>query len=154
MAASVRDVMKLIDAWHPRGCKTEKDFERSLQRHLEKNLPNADIIAQYASGRVKGDIAVDAQILIEIKDSLKSTSQLQRLLGQLEIYNSQWKGKVIVLICGEAQRDLVNTLKKKIEELKAATTFLFVTDQKIFLVLRGPAAAAAKQAAAGFLWGW
>jgi nitrate reductase NapAB chaperone NapD len=144
--------MKLIDSWHPRGCNTEKDLERSLQRHLEKNLPNADIIAQYASGRVKGDIAVDAQILIEIKDNLKSTSQLQRLLGQLEIYNTQWKGKVIVVICGEAQRDLVNALKKKVDDLKEATTFLFISDPKIFLVLRGPAAAAAKQAATSFWW--
>lgn len=152
MATSVREITKLIDAWHPRGCKTEKDFERSLQKHLEKNLPNADVIAQYASGRVKGDIAVDGEVLIEIKDSLKSTAQLQRLLGQLEIYNTQWKGKVIVLICGDSQRDLVNTLKKKIDDLKAATTFLIFSDQKIFLILRGPAAAAAKAASSSTLW--
>jgi hypothetical protein len=140
VSVSVRDVMKLIDVWHPRGCKTEKDLERSLQRHLQKNLESSDIIPQYASGRVKGDIAVDGEILIEIKDSLKSTSQLQRLLGQLELYNSLWKGKVIVLICGDSQRDLVKALTKKIEDLKAATAFLIFSDQKIFLVVRGSAA--------------
>jgi hypothetical protein len=109
------------------------------------------VISQYASGRVKGDIAVDAEVLIEIKDSIKSTAQLQRLLGQLEIYNSQWKGKVVVLICGDSQRDLVNTLRKKIEDLKASTTFFIFTDQKIFLIVRG--SAAEKKAAAGF-WDW
>lgn len=140
MSVSVREVMKLIDAWHPRGCKTEKDLERSLQKHLQKNLPSSDVIAQYASGRVKGDIAVDGEVLIEIKDGLRSTAQLQRLLGQLELYNSLWKGKVIVLISGNSQQDLVNALNKKIEELKEKTTFLIFSDQKIFLILRGSAA--------------
>jgi hypothetical protein len=139
-SVSVRQVTKLIDDWHPRGCKTEKDFERSLQRHLQKNLENSEVIPQYASGRVKGDIAIDGEILIEIKDSLKSTAQLQRLLGQLELYNTLWKGKVIVIICGESQKDLVNALNKKIEDLKASTTFLLFSDQKIFLVVRGSGA--------------
>lgn len=114
MAVSAREVINLIDGWHPRGCKTEKDLERSLHRHLEKNLPSSEIIMQYASGRVKGDLAVDGNILIEIKDSLKSTGQLQRLLGQLELYAALWKGKVIVLVSGDAHRDLVNSLTKKI----------------------------------------
>ena len=150
MSVSVREIMRLIDDWHPRGCKTEKDLERSLQRHLEKNLPNSDVISQYASGRVKGDIAVDGEVLIEIKDSLKSTAQLQRLLGQLELYNSLWKGRVIVLICGDSQRDLVNALNKKVEDLKAATSFLFFSDQKIFLLVRGAAGAVLKKAASSF----
>jgi len=134
VSASVRDVIKLIDDWHPRSCKTEKDFERSLHRHLEKNLKDVNVIKQYAAGRVKGDIVVDEKILIEIKDRLKSTAQLQRLLGQIDIYASQWKGKVIVIICGESERDLMKTLKSKIENLKAQT-LLFV-DQSIFLVDR------------------
>ena len=136
MAASARDVINLIDDWHPRGCKTEKDLERSLHRHLEKNLTSSEVIPQYASGRVKGDIAVDGNILIEIKDGLKSTGQLQRLLGQLELYDTLWKGKVIVLISGDSQKDLVNTLSKKIETLKQQGFFF---EQKIFLVLHGSA---------------
>ena len=141
MAVSARDVIKLIDDWHPRGCKTEKDLERSLHRHLEKSLPKSEIIMQYASGRVKGDIAVDGEILIEIKDSLKSTGQLQRLLGQLELYAAQWKGKVIVLVSGDSQRDLVNTLTKKIETLKGSAFSIFelFEEDKYFLVLRGSA---------------
>jgi len=136
VAASARDVINLIDDWHPRGCKTEKDLERSLHRHLEKNLTSSEVIPQYASGRVKGDIAVDGNILIEIKDGLKSTGQLQRLLGQLELYDTLWKGKVIVLISGDSQKDLVNTLSKKIETLKQQGFFF---EQKIFLVLHGSA---------------
>ncbi len=93
MSVSVGDVIHLIGDWHPRNCETEKDFERSLQKHLEKNLNHVNVIKQYAAGRVKGDIVVDEKILIEIKDSLKSTAQLQRLLGQIDIYVAQWKGK-------------------------------------------------------------
>jgi hypothetical protein len=136
VAVSAREVINLIDDWHPRGCKTEKDLERSLHRHLEKNLTSSEIIPQYASGRVKGDIAVDGNILIEIKDGLKSTGQLQRLLGQLELYDTLWKGKVIVLISGDSQKDLVNALSKKIETLKQQGFFF---EQKIFLVLHGTA---------------
>ena len=135
MSVSVRNVIKLIGDWHPRKCETEKDFERSLHKHLEKNLEDANVIKQYAAGRVKGDIVVDDNILIEIKDSLQSTGQLQRLLGQLDIYNGQWKGQVIVVICGESQRDLVKHLSRKVESLKPG--FLDFEDEKIFLVVRG-----------------
>ncbi|HTU33560.1 MAG TPA: hypothetical protein VMF66_07130 [Candidatus Acidoferrum sp.] len=89
MSVSAREVMKLVDDWHPRKCETEKDFEVSLHRHLERNLPHANVIKQYAAGRVKGDIVIDDRVLVEIKDSLESTGQLQRLLGQLDIYQSE-----------------------------------------------------------------
>ena len=137
MSVSARDVLKLIDDWHPRSCKTEKDLERSLHKHLEKNLPDSEIIMQYASGRIKGDIGVDGHVLIEIKDSLKSTGQLQRLMGQLDLYHGLWKGKVIVVICGDSQRDLVNALTKKVESLKQDFLTEFLEDRKIHMVVRG-----------------
>src|SRR6266852_942765 len=130
--------MKLIDVWHPRGCKTEKDLERSLHKHLEKNIPDLDVQMQYASGRVKGDICVDHKVLIELKDSLKSTGQLQRLMGQLDLYASQWKEEVIVVICGDSQRDLVKVVTTRVDSLKPSG-FSF-EEQKIFLVVRGSAA--------------
>ena len=141
MSVSARDVIKLIDDWRPRKCETEKDFERSLHKHLEKNLEKSDVIKQYAAGRVKGDIVVDGKILIEIKDSLKSTGQLQRLLGQLEIYATQWKGNVIVVICGGSQRDLLKLLNNKVESLKPQPALLdLFPEQNIFLVVRGAGA--------------
>ena len=142
MSVSARDVIKLIDDWRPRKCETEKDYERSLHKHLEKNLEKSDVIMQYAAGRVKGDIVVDGKILIEIKDSLKSTGQLQRLLGQLEIYATQWKGTVIVVICGDSQRDLVKVVNQKVEALKPEG---FFEEQKIFLVVRGAGAPREKE---------
>jgi hypothetical protein len=92
---------------------------------------------QYASGRVKGDIGIDGHILIEIKDSMKSTGQLQRLMGQLDLYNGLWKGKVIVVVCGDSQRDLVNTLTKKVDSFRADFLTELLEDKKIHLVIRG-----------------
>lgn len=140
MSVSARDVIKQIDAWHPRGCKTEKDFEISLHRHLEKNFPDADVQKQYASGRVKGDICVGHRVLIELKYGLKSTAQVQRLLGQLDIYKEQWKKEVVVVICGDSERDLVRQVSARVESLKPRD--IFFEEQTIFLVLRGSAAPA------------
>jgi hypothetical protein len=137
LSVSARDVMKLIDAWHPRGCKTEKDLERSLHKHLEKSLPDVDVQKQYASGRVKGDICVDHKVLIELKDGMKSTGQLQRLIGQLDLYASQWKKEVIVVICGDSQRDLVKSVTTKVKSLEPVG---FFEEQTIFLVVRGSGA--------------
>ena len=138
MSVSAREVIQLIDEWHPRKCETEKDFERSLHKHLEKNLEKCEVASQYAAGRVKGDIVIDGEILIEVKDSLKSTGQLRRLLGQLDIHAAQWKGKVIVVICGRSQRDLLKRLNNKIESLKPRPSLVdFFPEQKIFLVARG-----------------
>jgi len=100
-------------------------------------LPSSEIIMQYASGRVKGDIGIDGQILVEIKDDLKSTGQLQRLMGQLDLYNGLWKGKVIVVICGDSQRDLVNALTKKVESFKSDFLTELFEAKKIHLVVRG-----------------
>ena len=92
---------------------------------------------QYASGRVKGDICVNHKVLIELKDSLKSTGQLQRLMGQLDLYASQWKKEVVVVICGDSQRDLVKVVTTKVESLKPEG---FFEEKKISLIVRGSGA--------------
>lgn len=112
MAASPKQVLKLIESWRPRRCKTEKDFERSLFKHLGKNLSKSEVVKQYGAGRVRGDIVVDGRILIEIKNNLDSTSKLQRLFGQLEIYASDWKRDVVLVLCGEHDGHLLSQLKK------------------------------------------
>ena len=84
------NVCKLIEEWRPRKCTTEKDYERSLVRYLQAKLEGKDVVPQYASGRVRGDIVVDKQILIEIKAKLDSTGKLQKVLGQIEVYGRAW----------------------------------------------------------------
>ena len=133
MPASVRNVVGLVQSWRPRNCESEKEFERSLKKHLDKNLPSSDVIPQSAQGRMKGDIVVDDRILIELKVGLNSTSKMQRLLGQIELYESNWKGEVIVVVCGDADRDLLKTVKKKIESYAPSFFSTLLDDQKFFL---------------------
>lgn len=109
------NVRKLIEEWRPRRCTTEKDYERSLVRYLQANLEGKDVVPQYASGRVRGDIVVDEQILIEIKTKLDSTAKLQKLLGQIELYEREWKKQVIVVICGETDPNLAKQIRNSTE---------------------------------------
>jgi hypothetical protein len=109
------NVCKLIEEWRPRKCTTEKDYERSLVRYLQAKLEGKDVVPQYASGRVRGDIVVDKQILIEIKAKLDSTGKLQKVLGQIEVYGREWKRPVIVVICGETDPNLAKQLRDSAE---------------------------------------
>jgi hypothetical protein len=108
-------VTELIKEWQPRKCRTEKDFERSLVRHLQPKLEGKDVIPQYGSGRVRGDIVVNKEILIEIKTNLNTTAKLHTLLGQIETYEREWKKSVIFVLCGQQDSNLVKQLKEGID---------------------------------------
>src|SRR5437773_1954658 len=77
-------IKTLFNEWNPKGCKTEKQFERSFYDHLTRNLANVIITPQYAHGRFKADMLVGNKILIEIKTNLVTASEYQRLVGQLK----------------------------------------------------------------------
>jgi hypothetical protein len=103
-------IIKLIDEWHPKKCNSEKDFEKSLYNFLHNKLTNIQITKQYALGRIKADIVVDNNIIIEIKFNLNSRNNYQRLIGQLIEYK-QWEGTVIVLLIGKTDQNFIKDLK-------------------------------------------
>jgi len=107
-------VREVIESWRPRGCKTEKDYERSLVKKLQNELVNQNIQQQYGSARQRFDIMVHDKVPIEIKKDLKSTAALQRTIGQLDGYLKDWEG-VILVLCGDVSGDLFNDLKKYAE---------------------------------------
>lgn len=134
MAASLRDVLALVEKWRPRNCKTEKDYERSLFNHLQKNLEKSDVIKQYAVGRIRGDIVIDKKILIEIKKDLDSMSQYQRLKGQIDDYGRQWDGRVVIIFCGEVQRDLKKEIEKQASSYTISDFWSWpLSEQKIYI---------------------
>ena len=53
VSVSARDVLKLLDDWHPRGCKTEKDLEH-MATLLGKESDAADW--QKRASELKGRI--------------------------------------------------------------------------------------------------
>ena len=108
-------VARLVKEWNPRKCRTEKDYERSLVRHLKAKLPKQDIVPQFGSGRARGDIVVGGKVLIEIKVNFNTTDKLNRLIGQLEGYETEWKKPVVVVLCGQTDIQLGNQLIKNME---------------------------------------
>lgn len=109
--SNVDATISLIDRWKPRGCETEKDFERSLCAHLKRNLPNIKIVSQYAVGRARADLVIGEAVIVEIKTDLQSTSECNRLIGQLNGY-ADWDGRVIVLLTGKTDNDLLELVRK------------------------------------------
>lgn len=111
---SIGTIENFIKEWKPKDCKTEKDYEESLHDYLEKRLEGKNITRQYGVGRAKVDLAIDKKVFVELKKDLKNTVQLQRLIGQLELYAKDLDN-MIVVITGEVDRDLFKQLidKKK-----------------------------------------
>lgn len=104
-------VGQAIESWRPMGCKTEKDYERSLVNKLRKELVNQTITPQSGAGRKRVDIMVHGKVPIELKRDLKSTAAYQRTVGQLNGYLEEFDG-IILVLCGEVDRDLFRDLEK------------------------------------------
>jgi hypothetical protein len=107
----VSTISDLIKRWRPRGCKSEKDYEKSFVSHLRGKLPDISVTPQYAVGRTKADLVIGESVIVEIKCNLKTTAQHQRLLGQLTEY-ATWEGPVFLLLIGETDPDLRQKIQK------------------------------------------
>ncbi len=109
-------VTDIIKRWRPGKCKTEKEYEKSLYTFLEKQLPDIEIIKQFGIGRTKVDIAIGRKVFIEIKHKFNSTSKLQRLLGQLSLYKKEKDEDLIILLCGDVDKNILRQLKDEVEK--------------------------------------
>ena len=70
-------VKKHIEGWKPRNCKTEKEYEKSLAKKLDKELVNQKIETQYGTGKYRIDIVVDGKVPVEIKNNIKCVSYVR-----------------------------------------------------------------------------
>lgn len=119
----VGTVTGLLESWSPVACKREKDFENSLFDHLHAALPNTQVTKQYGFGRTNADIVVAKCVAIEMKHNLDTTGKYQRLLGQLIDYED-WDGRVIVLLTGRNDPELVKRLREFLEKQNNPLTFV------------------------------
>ena len=125
-------IVGLISKWQPKKCATEKDYEKSLYDYLHKELGDVQITRQYARGRVRADLAAADKVIIELKTNLDTTSKLQRLIGQLNGYES-WEGRVVILLTGKTDPNLRKELDrfiKKYEPVLPTDPMKFVVAQK------------------------
>lgn len=108
--------LDLIKNWEPRDCKTHKQYQNSLCQYLTQRLKKVKVIKEYGDGRLRGDIALDRKLMVEIKVNFDATAEFQRTVGQIEGYlENDWS--VIVVVCGRRDKNLVSQLKKKYEDL-------------------------------------
>jgi hypothetical protein len=113
-----KTVASLIGEWTPEPAQLEAEFERSLHDYLRSRLPFLKITRQYGSARVKCDIAVGAEVIIELKVGFRSTQKLQRLIGQVDLFRSEWGKPIIVVLLGETQDDLLHDLYRSLERYR------------------------------------
>jgi hypothetical protein len=103
-------VIKVINAWRPRGCKTEIQYRNSLYKKLEATFQQPPV-KEYGAGRVRADIAYDNFICIELKFNFRTTGTYHRLIGQLHDYKKAFDNVIIILV-GETDPHLFKDLKK------------------------------------------
>ena len=126
-------VVSLIKKWKPRGCKSEKDYEKSLYEFLHAELGNVLITKQFARGRLHADIVVGNKVIIEFKHKLRSTAEYHRLLGQMMEY-TEWEGSVIIVLSGESEANLKKELKRRAAKLDGLWSNSILMDRRIIVL--------------------
>jgi len=107
-------IASLIEQWHPRKCNTEKDYEKSLYRFLRNKLEDIQVTKQFARGRIRADLVVGDDVIVELKNNLKTTARYQRLIGQITVYK-EWDGQIIIVLVGETDPNLYKEVMKHAE---------------------------------------
>lgn len=125
-------VNEIIESWKPEGCKEELNYRDSLYKELQEKLKNQKVQKEYGRGRQRWDIVVEDKVPIELKmgKKLKNTSELHRLIGQMEGYQKHTKSFFLV-ICGNIPSDVQKDLEKYIQN-KNEDNF-FEADIKIII---------------------
>jgi len=128
-------VVSLIKKWHPRTCKTEKDYERSLYEYLHEQFGDLQVTKQYARGRIRADLCVAGKVIVELKNNLDTTAKYQRLVGQLTEYK-RWDGRVVVLLTGKTDPNLRKQLDRYLsdEGLRGGLTLMDLMNEKVTVV--------------------
>jgi len=104
-----------INSWNPIDINSESDAENSLCLYLREHLDNILVRKQFPYDRIKADILVEDCVAIEIKFNLTTTTEFQRLIGQLETY-ARWRKDIIVLVVGDLDSDLKFRIEKRLEK--------------------------------------
>ncbi len=116
-------VAKIIKEWSATGCTSEKECEDSLYALLHERFPEIQIIRQYGRGRSRVDLMVAEKVMIELKYTLTSTSEYQRLVGQLIEYKD-WHKDILLVLVGDTERSILKQLERTIETEFSGFTLL------------------------------
>lgn len=117
-------IIDLIKQWKPRGCKKETDYTKSLKKYLDNELSPIDIYVGKESGLdssrldlVVGKKKPYREFAIELKKDLNSSSNFDRLKGQIHTYIVGKFENIVILLIGKTESKLETELKKYNEEM-------------------------------------
>ena len=88
-------ISSLVEQWHPRKCKTEKQYEKSLYTFLHRQLEDIQVTKQFAKGRIRADLVVGDKVIVELKNNFSTTAKYQKLIGQITEYKD-WMGRSLL----------------------------------------------------------
>ena len=152
MGSLFDDVLQTISDWNPKAeYSTESKYRNDLLAFLRENLNSgSDAFSSTIWGlnhsghhfikkearRSLTDIGIDDEIGIELKRNLKRKSQINRLVGQVVDYLSEYSC-VIIVLCGHAEQEVVDVLKHNLKRIIRSSSSLFGQEKLIRIVSKG-----------------
>ena len=114
-------VYNSIKNWQPKQkYNSENEFREDLFKFLSSKAEKYP--PQKESGRHLADIGIGNRVGIELKKDLHKKSEVDRLIGQLTTFLSDYKYGVIVVTCGETDLNTLNYVKAQKPKLLAPYT--------------------------------
>lgn len=108
-------VAELIKSWQPQGCKTHRQYQKSLAEHLAEKLPDVKLTLESGSSRVRADIELGKAVIVELKVDFTGTAKLQQLIGQIELYKREFPGRtILIILVGTTDRNTLRDLKEAV----------------------------------------
>ncbi len=113
-------VLKSVKEWEPEPQANELSYRNALMAHLGQHLRNVKRIeSEYRHLGTTTDIYIkqsgfwgDSEVFVELKRNLVSKTQLDRLVGQIELLEPK-KHAIVIVLCGETNAALVARLSEK-----------------------------------------
>src|SRR5205807_1477767 len=105
-----KTVKKLVEEWPVSACQTEAEYEKQLASFLKTKFGKTPKVRrQQGAGSTRCDIQVGKEVALELKTNLDSTSKLQRLIGQIELYKKESSAELVIVLIGQSRDDLEDT---------------------------------------------
>lgn len=111
-----KTIKKLVEQWPVEHSESESIYEKQLAGFLKDKLGKiAKVRRQQGAGSTRCDIQIDKKVALELKVKLDSTSKVQRLIGQIEMYKRESEADLIVVLIGESRDDLEDTVREHVK---------------------------------------
>lgn len=117
---TVSRTREALHEWEPQDAwERESDYRGDLADFLRDELPETYVVEEHGLGRGRRDIRVENResgvaVAIELKFRLSSSSEANRLLGQIIRYTSDVKALFVVLV--DSDPNQLAEIEKLLEE--------------------------------------